>query len=221
MNINRAQKHFAAKMIISMARRTSHHHPWMLALALFLVATAPMAGQNSAVATVMFKPLDSPALLGIVGPAKGQVSGWSVEIRAGSQAVTLARETIMSLAPSIHELPSGLAQDALTRISTSSWKSRLAAALTDLSASGGLATTAVGLLKNNKMAEYSGVAATGIAFALKSLRSGAPNPGPYIPELLPSSVSIAANGGQTWYVVAQPVSGAITIGPLPVFGGLQ
>ena len=175
----------------------------------------------AAIATVMFKPLDSPALIGIVGPARGQVSGWSVEIRAGAQAVTLPRESIVSLAPAIHELPAALAEDALSRIASSSWKTRLATALTDLSASGGLGGAAVGVLKNNKYAEYGGIAAAAAALGIKTLRSNAPNVAPYLPEILPNSVSIPANGGQTWYLVAQPVANAVTIGPLPIFGGLQ
>lgn len=174
----------------------------------FLLSAVALFAQ----ATVTLKPISLITTKKVIGGGRA-VGLWTVTACNDSAvAMQLDRARIMAAAPSLHELPNDLAEDAVGRQSAdqaSSFLGQRGDALLSF-ASSGLAIG--GLSTGADSIGYAGLALQGLAFIFKVAGQRAPNPQPYYSKLLPDLVALPPGGcSPAFYVFASLTKNPATI----------
>jgi hypothetical protein len=163
----------------------------------------------------MFKPLSLRNTQAVFG--KASALGIWIATVCSATPVMLFREEIMMAAPDLHDVPNTLAIDELNRQAARDPRSLIG---NNGDAALGLASTAataIGLAANSSAGPYVGLGLSLFQFIFQHFKRVAPNPQPYLKNLLADRIVIDDPRGCQWgYVVASLMHNARTIGPVAI-----
>ncbi len=163
----------------------------------------------------IFKPLSLKNTQAVFGKSRN-LGIWNVGVCADTP-VAISRVRVMMAAPQLTDIPNALAQDELQRQAGSDPRSLIGNNGDTFLTLGGAAATAIGVAKNTSTASYVGLGFFAMQIVFQLLKHAAPNPAPYLQNLLPDEIVIDEPRGCRWgYIVTPLVHNAHTIGPVPI-----
>jgi len=149
---------------------------------------------------ITFKPHND--LSSITGRGRSYTI-WSVSIISDYPVLkVVSRERIMAAAPSIPEIPGAPGQDLILRQASRDPHNVLLRFLDFLLPAVAAGATTYGLLKKIDWATGTGLGSAAIGWGRAEGVRNAPNVQPYLGDLLPKEISLAAYGSITYAVVA-------------------
>jgi hypothetical protein len=182
-------------------------------------ASSTLLTSRMLVFTVTLKPESLAASASIFGKGK-DVGKWSVGVcNENDSSATIGRTRILNAAPGVHEIVGHEAEDLILRKAAADPRSKKAVIGRGLFAIAGPAVTIRGIKIKSGSMTYVGLGLSAVELLLSLMEKAAPNPTPYISDMLPAKVTLGpgqCSDETPYFVIASLVHGAATIGPVRV-----
>lgn len=170
----------------------------------------------SAVATATFRAISISGTASVFG-ANSKIQIWEINLCSTQPVVVvLPRQRIMLAAPVIQEIPNQLADDLITRQAYADKRTVVARWFPLAMTIGGAYFTAYGIAKDDRIKTAAGYAGGVVGLLSQVLTTRAPNPQPYLTDLMPAFVTLQPIQCATSYVASSVVPKTELIGPVDI-----